>query len=72
MADYDRTRSGRLRAKPAYQRGGGSTRAASGMRLRLRPALLGLAASVLAVLGFIGYLRPAFMVSIANQIWLCF
>ncbi|MFM7632678.1 MAG: hypothetical protein ACKO65_04865 [Betaproteobacteria bacterium] len=42
------------------------------LRLRLRPALLGLAASALAVLGFIGYLRPAFIVSVANLIWLCF
>jgi len=42
------------------------------MRLRLQTAVVGLVATVLAVLAFISYLRPSFIVSVANQLWLCF
>ncbi|MFM2186628.1 MAG: hypothetical protein RIR43_1200 [Pseudomonadota bacterium] len=42
------------------------------MSLRLRSALLGLIAMALAMLAFVAYLRPGFVVALANQIWLCF
>ncbi len=35
-----------------------------------RPLLMMLCASLLA-LAFAGYLRPAFVVDLANRIWLC-
>ena len=41
------------------------------MRLRLHTAIIGLVATVLAVLAFISYLRPSFIISVANQLWLC-
>lgn len=41
------------------------------MNARLRkPLLVVLGASLLA-LAFAGYLRPAFVVDVANRIWLC-
>ena len=42
------------------------------MRYRLRPYLLGLVLAALTVAAFVAYLRPEFIVSLANQIWLCF
>ena len=42
------------------------------MRLRLHTSIIGLVATVLAVLAFISYLRPSFIVGVANQLWLCF
>jgi hypothetical protein len=39
---------------------------------RLHTAIIGLVATVLAVLAFISYLRPSFIVGVANQLWLCF
>ncbi len=42
------------------------------MRARLRFSLLGLIVAGLAGLAFLSYLRPAFVVTLANQLWLCF
>ena len=42
------------------------------MTPRLRSALLGLIVVAVAMLAFVAYLRPGFVVALANQIWLCF
>lgn len=42
------------------------------MRNRLLALILGLMLSALVLVAFVGYLRPSFIVSVANQIWLCF
>jgi hypothetical protein len=42
------------------------------MRPRLRLSLLGLILAVIAGLAFMSYLRPNFVVMVANQLWLCF
>jgi hypothetical protein len=42
------------------------------MKPRLRSSLLGLIATALAALAFVSYLRPGFVVTVANQLWLCF
>jgi len=42
------------------------------MRPRLRLSLLGLILAAIAATAFMGYLRPNFVVSVANQLWLCF
>ncbi len=41
------------------------------MNSRLRKPLLIALATSLLVLAFAGYLRPAFVVDVANRIWLC-
>jgi hypothetical protein len=42
------------------------------MRPRLRVSLLGLVIAAIAAAAFMSYLRPNFMVTVANQLWLCF
>lgn len=42
------------------------------MNPRLRSSLLGLIVLALALIAFVAYLRPGFVVEVANQIWLCF
>jgi hypothetical protein len=42
------------------------------MRPRLRLSLLGLILAAVAAAAFMSYLRPNFVVSVANQLWLCF
>ncbi len=42
------------------------------MRPRLRFGLLGLILAAIAAAAFMSYLRPNFVVSVANQLWLCF
>lgn len=41
------------------------------MRLSLRRLLLMLLTLAALALGFAGYLRPGFVVDLANQLWLC-
>jgi hypothetical protein len=41
------------------------------LRPLLRRALPTLAGAALLVIAFAGYLRPAFIVDLANRIWLC-
>ncbi len=42
------------------------------MRIRLRQPLLALLGAALLALAFAGYLRPAFVIDVANRVWLCF
>ena len=42
------------------------------MRPRLRVGLLGLILAAVAAITFLSYLRPDFVVTVANQLWLCF
>lgn len=42
------------------------------MKLRLRVSLLGLILAAIVVTAFMSYLRPNFVVMVANQLWLCF
>jgi hypothetical protein len=42
------------------------------MRPRLRLSLLVLILAAIAGLAFMSYLRPNFVVTVANQLWLCF
>lgn len=42
------------------------------MRPRLKQFLLGIAFAAVLALVFIGYLRPAFIIDLANRIILCF
>ncbi|HYD96612.1 MAG TPA: hypothetical protein VEC01_14880 [Noviherbaspirillum sp.] len=42
------------------------------MRDRLKRLLLGAALAAVLALAFVGYLRPAFVVDLANRIILCF
>ncbi len=41
------------------------------MKPLLRQSLLMLLGAALLALAFYGYLRPAFVVDLANRIWLC-
>jgi hypothetical protein len=42
------------------------------MRPRLRVSLLGLVIAAIAAAAFMSYLRPNLIVTVANQLWLCF
>jgi len=42
------------------------------MRARFKRLLLGVALAAVLALAFVGYLRPAFIVDLANRIILCF
>jgi hypothetical protein len=42
------------------------------MRSRIKRFLLGAAFAAVLALAFVGYLRPSFIVDIANKIALCF
>jgi hypothetical protein len=42
------------------------------MKSRLRSSLVGLLLIAMAALAFVSYLRPNFVVMVANQFWLCF
>lgn len=42
------------------------------MTRRLRVSLVGLVLVAIVALAFMSYLRPAFLVTVANQLWLCF
>ena len=42
------------------------------MNTRLRSGLLWLILAAIAALAFVSYLRPNFIVTVANQLWLCF
>jgi hypothetical protein len=42
------------------------------MRICLRQPLLALLGAALLALAFAGYLRPAFVIDVANRVWLCF
>lgn len=42
------------------------------MRERLKRLLLGAALTAVLAIAFIGYLRPSFVVDLANRIALCF
>ncbi len=42
------------------------------MKPRLRVGLLGLILTAIAAAAFMSYLRPNFVVMVANQFWLCF
>lgn len=42
------------------------------MKTRLRSGLLSLILAAIAALAFVSYLRPNFIVTVANQLWLCF
>lgn len=42
------------------------------MRPRLKQFLLGIALAAVLALAFIGYLRPSFIIDLANRFILCF
>jgi hypothetical protein len=42
------------------------------MKPWLRVSMLGLIVAAIAATAFMSYLRPNFVVMVANQLWLCF
>lgn len=42
------------------------------MMARVKSILLGLLLAILLAAAFVAYLRPGFVLDLANQLWLCF